>query len=34
MPLPLIGKIGIALTFLMTFVILFIWPGILLRICF
>jgi hypothetical protein len=32
-PLPLIAKIGIATTFLWTFVILFGWPGILLRIC-
>ena len=33
-PLPLIGKIAIALTFLITLVICFVWPGILLRICF
>jgi len=33
-PLPLIGKIGIAMTFVMTLVILFVWPGVLLRICF
>jgi hypothetical protein len=33
-PLPLIGKIAIAITFLITLVILFVWPGVLLRICF
>jgi hypothetical protein len=33
-PLPLIGKIAIAVTFLITLVILFVWPGVLLRICF
>ena len=33
-PLPLIAKLAIALTFLMTFVIAFVWPGVLLRICF
>jgi hypothetical protein len=32
-PLPLIGKIGIVMTFLITLVILFIWPGVLLRVC-
>ena len=32
--LPLIGKIAIATTFLITLVILFVWPGVLLRICF
>jgi len=32
-PLPLIGKIAIAMTFLITLVILFVWPGVLLRIC-
>jgi hypothetical protein len=34
MPLPLIAKIAIALTFLITLVILFVWPGVLSRICF
>jgi hypothetical protein len=33
-PLPLIGKIAIAMTFLTTLVILFVWPGVLLRVCF
>jgi hypothetical protein len=33
-PLPVIGKIAIAITFLITFVIFFVWPGVLLRICF
>jgi hypothetical protein len=33
-PLPLIAKIAIAMTFLNTLVILFGWPGVLLRICF
>jgi hypothetical protein len=33
-PLPLIAWIGIAATFLMTLIILFVWPGVLLRICF
>src|ERR1700730_4164783 len=33
-PLPLIGKIAIAMTFLITLVVLFVWPGVLLRICF
>src|SRR5215472_8194682 len=32
-PLPLIAKIGIAMTFLNTLVILFGWPGVLLRVC-
>ena len=32
-PLPLIAKIAIAMTFLTTLVILFVWPGVLLRIC-
>ena len=32
--LSLIAKIGIAMTFLLSLVILFVWPGILLRICF
>jgi len=33
-PLPLIAKIAIAMTFLITLVILFVWPGVLLRVCF
>jgi hypothetical protein len=33
-PLALIAKIAIAMTFLITLVILFVWPGVLLRICF
>jgi len=33
-PLPLIVKIAIAMTFLNTLVILFGWPGVLLRVCF
>jgi len=33
-PLPLIAKIAIAMTFLITLVILFGWPGVLLRVCF
>ena len=33
-PLSLIAKVGIAMTFLITFAILFVWPGVLLRICF
>ena len=33
-PLPMIAKIAIAMTFLITLVILFVWPGVLLRICF
>src|ERR1700730_10939841 len=28
-PLPLIGKIAIAITFLITLVVFFVWPGIL-----
>jgi hypothetical protein len=32
-PLPLIVKIAIAMTFLTTLVIFFVWPGVLLRIC-
>jgi hypothetical protein len=32
--LPLIAKVAIAMTFLITFVIFFVWPGVLLRICF
>ncbi|HEY4257957.1 MAG TPA: hypothetical protein VGM66_12145 [Candidatus Udaeobacter sp.] len=33
-PLPLIAKVAIAMTFLITLVIFFVWPGILLRVCF
>ena len=33
-PVPLIGKIAIAMTFLITLVISFVWPGVLLRVCF
>ena len=33
-PLPLIAKIAIATTFLNTLVIFFVWPGLLLRVCF
>jgi hypothetical protein len=33
-PLPIIAKIAIAMTFLNTLVILFGWPGVLLRVCF
>ena len=33
LPLSLIAKTAIALTFLSTLVILFVWPGVLLRIC-
>jgi hypothetical protein len=33
LPLPLIAKIAIAMTCLSTLVILFVWPGVLLRIC-
>ena len=33
MPLPLIAKVAIAMTFLITLVILFVWPGVLLRVC-
>ena len=32
-PLPLIAKVAIAMTFLMTLVIFFVWPGVLLRVC-
>ena len=32
--LPLIAKVAIAMTSLSTLVILFIWPGLLLRVCF
>ena len=32
--LPLIAKIAIAMTFLITLVIFFVWPGVLLRVCF
>ena len=32
--LPLIAKIAIAMTFLITLIIFFVWPGILLRVCF
>ena len=32
--LPLLAKIAIAMTFLTTLVIFFVWPGVLLRICF
>jgi hypothetical protein len=32
-PLPLIAKIAIAMTFLTTLIILFVWPGVLLRVC-
>ena len=34
LPLPLIAKIAIAITFLNTLVIFFVWPGLLLRVCF
>ena len=34
LPLPLLAKIAIAMTFLTTLVIFFVWPGVLLRICF
>jgi hypothetical protein len=34
LPLPLIAKIAIAMTFLITLVICFVWPGVLLRVCF
>ena len=33
-PFPLTGIIAIAMTFLNTLVIFFVWPGILLRVCF
>jgi hypothetical protein len=32
--LPMIVKIAIAVTFFNTLVILFVWPGVLLRVCF
>jgi len=32
-PLPLIAKIAITMTFLITLVISFVWPGVLLRVC-
>jgi hypothetical protein len=32
-PSPLIVKIAIAVTLLNTLVILFVWPGLLLRLC-
>src|SRR5438094_6932466 len=32
-PLPRIAKIAIAITFLNTLIILFVWPCIILRIC-
>jgi len=32
-PLPLIAKVAIAMTFLITLVIFFVWPGVLLRVC-
>jgi len=34
LPLPLIAKVAITTAFLSTLVILFVWPGLLLRICF
>ncbi len=34
LPLPLIVKIAIAMTFLNTLVILFAWLGVLMRVCF
>jgi hypothetical protein len=34
LPLSLIAKIAIAMTFLNTLIILFVWPGLLLRVCF
>src|SRR5437764_693621 len=33
-PLSLIGKIAIAMTFLITLVIFCVWPGVLRRVCF
>lgn len=33
LPLPLIAKMAIAMTFVITLVILFVWPGVLLRVC-
>ena len=32
-PLPLIARVAIAMTFLVTLVIFFVWPGVLLRVC-
>jgi hypothetical protein len=32
-PLPLIVKIATAITFVITLIILFVWPGVLLRVC-
>jgi hypothetical protein len=32
-PLPLVAKIAIAMTFVITLVILFVWPGVMLRVC-
>ena len=34
LPISLIAKIAIAMTFVITLVILFVWPGVLLRVCF
>jgi len=34
LPLRLLAKIAIAITFLNTLVIFFVWPGVLLRVCF
>jgi hypothetical protein len=34
LPLLFIAKIAIAMTFLNTLVIFFVWPGVLLRVCF
>ena len=34
LPLSLIAQIAIAMTFLITLVIFFVWPGVLLRVCF
>jgi hypothetical protein len=31
--LPLIAQIAIAVTFVITLVVLFVWPGVLLRVC-
>jgi hypothetical protein len=33
-PLSLIAKVAIAMTFLITLVIFFVWPGVLPRVCF
>ena len=33
-PLRLIAKVAIAMMFLITLVICFVWPGVLLRVCF